>query len=234
VVFVRVHRHAIEVLAKAPDTAKLNRQEVEVAFEDTGSGGDVDVHRHAVEALSKFPATAKLNRQEIEVAFEDDGSGGDVDVHRHVVEVLSKAPGKAGLARQEIEVAFEDAGSGGDVNIHRHIIEILGRRAVPPITPLAFPTGLDFFLHNWVSGISMETRYLTDITRAATTLAEERRGLLERPQRQVKITPPSTRTPWWSPAAPPGRTSSTGTSNTVGISTAVGWLSSPRTRGASR
>ena len=184
-VSVRVHRHVIEVLAKAPDTAKLSRQDVEVAFEDAGSGGDVDVHRHAIEALSKHPATAKLNRQEIEVAFEDDGSGGDVDVHRHAIEVLAKSPGKASLFRQEIEVAFEDTGSG-PIDVHRHVVEVLGRRAVPPITPLTFPTGLDFFLHNWVTTVGMETRYLTDVTRAATSLAEERRGLLERPQRLLK------------------------------------------------
>lgn len=184
-VSVRVHRHVIEVLAKAPATAKLNRQEIEVAFQDAGSGGKVDVHRHSIETLSKFPATAKLTRQEIEVAFADAGSG-DVDVHRHVIEVLAKAPGKAGIFRQEIEVAFQDAGTGGFVDLHRHVIEVLGRRAVPPIQPLAFPTGLDFFLHNWVETVSMETRYLTDITRSATTLAEERRGLLERPQRLLK------------------------------------------------
>jgi hypothetical protein len=175
------------VLAKTPMTGGLHRQEVEVAFEDAGSGGTVDVHRHSIEALAKVPATVKMHRQEVEAAFEDSGSGGTVDVHRHAIEVLTKSPSKAGLFRQEIEAAFEDVGSGGTVEVHRHAIEVLGRRAVPPITPLSFPTGLDFFLHNWVGGVSMETRYMTDITRSPTTLAEERRGLLERPQRQLKM-----------------------------------------------
>ena len=186
-VFVRVHRHAIEVLAKAPVTASLSRQETETAFEDAGSGGTVDIHRHSIEALAKVPATIKMHRQEIETAFEDVGAGGTVDVHRHAIEVLAKSPSKAGLFRQEIEAAFEDVGAGGTIQIHRHVIEVLARRAVPPITPLSFPTGLDFFLHNWVEGVAMETRYMTDITRSPTTLAEERRGLLERPQRQLKV-----------------------------------------------
>ena len=186
-VSVRVHRHAIEVLAKAPSTSALHRQEIEVAFEDSGSGSTVDVHRHSIEALAKVPASVAFHRQEIEVAFEDSGSGGTVDVHRHAIEVLTKSPSKAGLFRQEIEAAFSDAGTGGTIRIHRHAIEVLARRAVPPITPLSFPTGLDFFLHNWASNVIMETRYMTDITRSPTTLAEERRGLLERPQRQLKV-----------------------------------------------
>ena len=186
-VFVRVHRHAIEVLAKAPVTASLSRQETETAFEDAGSGGTVDIHRHSIEALAKVPATIKMHRQEVEAAFGDSGSGGTVDVHRHAIEVLAKSPSKAGLFRQEIEAAFQDTGAGGSIQIHRHAIEVLARRAVPPITPLSFPTGLDFFLHNWVEGVAMETRYMTDITRSPTTLAEERRGLLERPQRQLKV-----------------------------------------------
>lgn len=186
-VAVRVHRHAIEVLAKVPVTAGLNRQEVETAFADEGSGGTVDVHRHAIETLAKVPPTVQVNRQEVEAAFADEGSGGTVDVHRHSIEVLAKSPSKAGLFRQEIEAAFSDVGAGGTVRIHRHAVEVLARRAVPPVTPLSFPTGLDFFIHNWVANVEMSTRYMTDITRSPITLAEERRGLLERPQRQLRI-----------------------------------------------
>jgi sRNA-binding carbon storage regulator CsrA len=183
-VFVRVHRHAIEVLAKAPVKAATFRQEIEVAIQDDGTG-QVDVHRHGVEVLAKFPDTAQVSRQEIEVAVQDDGTG-QVDVHRHSVEVIAKAPSKVATNRQEIEVAVQDLGTGGLVQVHRHGIEVLARRAVPPITPLTYPTGLDFFLHNWVANVDMETRYLTDITRSPTTLAEERRGLLQRPQRLLK------------------------------------------------
>ncbi len=186
-VTIRVHRHAVEVLAKAPVQSEISRQEVEAAFEDDGSGGTVDVHRHAVETLSKVPVQSNLSRQELEAAFEDDGSGGTARIHRHAIEVLAKTLAQTNLSRQEIEAAFADAGSGAPVLVHRQGIEILARPGVPVPTPLPFPAGLDFFLHNWVSLMTLETSYRTDITRSPTTLAEERRALLQRPGRQIGL-----------------------------------------------
>lgn len=186
-VAVRVHRHAVEVLAKTPVRSLVSRQEVEAAFVDDSTGGTVRVHRHSVEALSKTPAIARVSRQEIEGAFEDDSTGGPVRVHRHAVEVIAELPARTQLTRQEIEAAFEDVGSGATVRVHRHAIEVLGRAAVPPPEPLTFPTLLDFFLHNWAETLSLETRYITDVTRSPTSLAEERTALLQRPQRQMNV-----------------------------------------------
>lgn len=186
-VTIRVHRHAVEVLTKAPVQAQTSRQEVEAAFVDDGSGGTVDVHRHAVETLSAAPVQSSLSRQELEAAFVDDGSGGTVDIHRHAVEVLVKMLAQVQVSRQEVEAAFADAGSGAPVLVHRQGIEVLARPGVPAPTPLPFPAGLDFFLHNWVSQMTLETSYRTDITRSPTTLAEERRALLQRPGRQVGL-----------------------------------------------
>ena len=186
-VTVRVHRHAVEVLAKTAIVAGTHRQEIEVAIEDVGSGGTVQVHRHSIETLAKVPLIARVNRQEIEVAIEDVGSGGSVQVHRHGVEVFTKVQPTSALHRQEIEAAFEDVGSGAPVHVHRQGIEILARVGVPSPTPLFFPTALTFFLHNWVQQVEMETGYLTDISRSPTTLSEERRGLLQRPYRQMQV-----------------------------------------------
>lgn len=181
---VRVHRHAIQVLAKTPVQAGVSRQEIEVAVQDDGTG-EVRVHRHAVEVLGKLPAIAQVSRQEIEAAVQDEGTG-EVRVHRHGVEVLFKAPAKAAVSRQEIEAAVQDDGTG-EVHIHRHAIQVLARVGVAAPVPLAFPAGLDFFLQNWVQNITMETGYQTTISRSPTTLAEERIALSNRPYRQLDL-----------------------------------------------
>lgn len=184
-VAVRIHRHAVEVLAKAPITAQTNRQEAEVAVLDEAIAGPVRIHRHSLEVLSKFPARAEVTRQEAEVAALDDGIASTARIHRHALEVLVAAAESAQINRQEIEVAFLDD-SSGTVRIHRHALEVLGRAGVPPIEPLPLPAGLDVFLHNYASVLEMETQYSTDITRARETAAEERRVLLQRPERQIR------------------------------------------------
>lgn len=185
-VAVRVHRHSVEVLAKAPATASTFRQDLEAAFEDEGTA-QINVHRHAVEVLAKTPATAQAYRQDLEAAFEDEGTAA-VRVHRHVVEVLVQVLGKAAMHRQDLEAAFEDDGSAQTVRVHRHAVEVLGRASIFPVVPLPYPTGLDYFLQNWATQVQMETRYLTDITRSPITGAEERTGLLQRPERQIVVT----------------------------------------------
>jgi len=46
---------------------------------------------------------------------------------------------------------------------------------------------LNFFLHNWADLSELETFYSTDIMRSATSLAEDRRGLLSKPQRVLSL-----------------------------------------------
>lgn len=183
-VTVRVQRHAVEALAEAPATAGVFRQELEAAFDDSGTP-TVRVQRQGIEVLAKAPATARNFRQEIEAAFDDAGTP-TARVQRQGVEVLAKTPAKVGVFRQEAEAAFDDAGTP-PVRVQRQGIEILARVGVPPPTPLAYPAGLDLFLHNWANELRLETSYLTDVTRSPSTLAEERRALLERPGRLLSV-----------------------------------------------
>jgi hypothetical protein len=187
VVAVRLHRQAIEVLMKTPVIGGLHRQELEAAFSDDSTGGTTRIHRHAIEVMTKTPVIAQLSRQEMEVAVFDESTGGTTRIHRQGLEVLAKVPAKAALSRQELEVAVSDVSTGGATRLHRQGVEVLARKGVPPPTPIALPAGLDFFLHNWVSQVEMETSYLTDVTRSPTTLAESRRNLLQRPLRTVTL-----------------------------------------------
>lgn len=172
---------------KTPVIGSLHRQELEAAFSDDSTGGITRIHRHAIEVLTKTPVIAQISRQEIEAAIFDESTGGVTRIHRQGLEVLAKVPAKAGLSRQELEAAVSDESTGGPIRIHRQGVEVLARKGVPAPTPITLPVGLDFFLHNWVANMVMETSYLTDVTRSPTTLAEARRALLERPLRTVTV-----------------------------------------------
>jgi hypothetical protein len=186
-VTVRVQRAAIQVIAKAPATAALHRAAAEGAFLDDGSGGTVRVQRAAVQVLAKAPATARAHRVAAEGAFLDAGTGGVVRVPRAAAHVLAKVPPRAGLQRISAEAGFLDAGTGGVVRVQRAAVQVIGRAGIPKVQPLAFPTGLDWFLHNWTDGLKMETAYSTDVSRSPTTLAEERRALVQRPSRLLTV-----------------------------------------------
>lgn len=187
-VAVRVTRHAAEVVTEALPQVAVGRQEVEGAFADDGSGGVVRVSRCAAEVLVKTPAYAGVDRQEVEAAFADEGSGGVVRVSRFGAEVLAELLPNVGVDRQEVEAAFADEGTGGTVRVSRAVAEVLARRGVPSPTSRTHPAGLDWFLHNWVDGVTMETSYSTSVTRSPITGAEERLALVERPSRAIAAT----------------------------------------------
>lgn len=187
-VAVRVTRHAAEVLAEAPPQVAADRQEVEAAVLDEAGTGAVEITRFGAEVLVKTPAYAGVDRQEAEAAVLDEAGTGAVRVTRFGAEVLAEIPPLAGVDRQEAEAAVLDEGSTAAVRITRFGAEVLVRVGVPAPSSRALPTGLDWFLHNWVDGIEMETAYSTSISRSPITNAEERLALVERPSRAISTT----------------------------------------------
>lgn len=182
---VRVTRQAIEALFEAPIRVRMVRQEMEVLFDPGTGSGAVQVPRQAIEVLLQVFDRVSLYRQEMEVLFEPGSGSGTVYVPRQAIEVLSESPTIVELNRQEMEVLFQPASGTGAVQVPRQGVEILLRRGIPAPTPLPLPDGIDFFTHNWDTELELETNWSTDVTASATTLAEERRQLWQKPQRIV-------------------------------------------------
>lgn len=58
---------------------------------------------------------------------------------------------------------------------------------MPDPVPLPLASDIEFFMHNWADELEMETSYTTDIGRSPDTLAEERRSLVQRPERVLTL-----------------------------------------------
>ena len=109
-----------------------------------------------------------------------------IRLHRLGVEALLDAPPQVAVERTSYEVATLSGGSG-PVRLHRMAVEVLARTGVPDPVPLPLATGIEFFMHNWADELEMETSYTTDVNRSPETLAEERRSLVQRPERTMTL-----------------------------------------------
>lgn len=70
----------------------------------------------------------------------------------------------------------------------RQAIEVIGR-STGKVTPRALPADLAVILQaNWAEQVELETAWRTNISKAKTTLSEERISLLPRPFRTQKVT----------------------------------------------
>lgn len=72
------------------------------------------------------------------------------------------------------------------VKITTYAMTVAGRVHQKVDADFATAAQLHFFLHNWLNGALVESRWMTDVTRA-TTLTEERRSLLDRPHRDIEV-----------------------------------------------
>ncbi len=100
----------------------------------------------------------------------------------------------ASLHRQNVSVAAQIAAQT-DLNLRvaRIGIEVL---AAPPglVVSPSIPTLLEIFLHNWAQTSEISTSWRTSVNAAQSSVAEERRGLLSKPQRTIDIR--------WTPVVP--------------------------------
>lgn len=183
-VAIRLHRYAVEALLDAPPQIGVNRLSYEAAVAET-TGGSIQLHRMGVEVLAKVEPKVGVQRLSYEAAVEE-AAGGAIQLHRMGVEVLLGNIPEIGIQRISYEAAVEET-IGGAIQLHRFAIEALARTGVPNPTPLALATDIEFWMHNWADEVEIETGYSTDVIRSPETLAEERRSLMQRPERTMKI-----------------------------------------------
>lgn len=91
------------------------------------------------------------------------------------------------IHRQSAEVAgVEAANADLKVRLFRFGVEVLGGEPTI-VEPVTLPANLSLFLQNWSRQVTVDTLWSTDVQASASTVAEERRGLLSKPQRNVGI-----------------------------------------------
>lgn len=183
----RVSRLSAEVLSNEGSAASLSQVDAQAAGESREANGEeVRVTRIALEVLraeGTIPSLSKVDSQVAGLARQ--ANGADVQVSRLAVEVLRNDPLLPALSSVSVQAAGEAREANGeDVRVSRISLEVLSRQGVPAlVSPLTLASNSDFFLHNWVSRVSFETSYETDIAISPLTGAESRRGLLAKPRR---------------------------------------------------
>lgn len=183
-------RFALEVLSKAQSIVALTCQGAEVVTLAAlaASADAIRATRYGLEVASAFPATAAVTSHGAEVVADGDdlfpAATGTAQAPRYGMEVGQSAPSPAGVTSQGAEVLM-DAVLGATtaaIRAPRFGFEVLARR-FSPLSGFTVPTALLHYTHNWIQGCSLESSYLTDVSQAAETVAEDRRQLQDRPRR---------------------------------------------------
>lgn len=190
-VAVRISRESIEVGALAPATAGVTRidAEVAVAAQETTTGR-ARVSRVVMEVLGRRTPVASVTRLDTEVAaLAQSTTTGRARVSRVSAEMGARIIRRASVTRLDAEVAVPaQQATTGRARISRISIESLARRgASGRVVPLALASGIEVFLHNWVDEATLLTRYTTDVSVSPNTGAESRRGLVLKPERNLKF-----------------------------------------------
>jgi hypothetical protein len=183
-VTARVARYAVEAASASSPQVGVGRYDAEAAAPDTGSD-TIRAARVAVEVMAKSPTRQDVGRYDAEAAAPDTGSD-TIRVARVAIEGMSQTPSTLGIHRVDAEAAAPDTGLS-TVRAARVALEVMTKVSVPQPIPLDLNTD-EFFASNW-EGVqaSLESSYLTDVTRSPDTLCEERRSLGERPARNMRV-----------------------------------------------
>lgn len=193
-----VTRLAREVLASQPPLAALTSQGLGVLLDDDleaqAATGTASVTRIGREVLGASPLNGLFTSQGLGVLLDDDletqAAVGAAFVTRLGREVLGDVVESARLTSQGLDVLLDDdldtQPGLGTATVTRLGREVLGRSA-EQLETFPYPAGLDFYMHNWADESRLESTYRTDITEAQETLAEERRLILDRPERQLSV-----------------------------------------------
>lgn len=186
---VNLTRESVEVVSTTEPTIGVTRQGAEVmANADQANAERVNLTRMSWEMIFETPPTIGVTRQGAEVmANADQANAERTDLTRMSWEMIFNTPRTPAVTRQGAEVmANADEANGERVNLTRMGWEVLSRKGPNPVVPLALAADVDFFFHNWAEPPSMESGWLTDI-QIASTGAEERRGLSQRPLRAISL-----------------------------------------------
>ena len=180
-----------QVAMAAPAVPSTTRMSVEVGAEGRAAGtAPVDVTRVTGQTAMEAPENATVTRLSVELGGEGRAASAfPVDVTRVTAQAAVTVPACAATTRMVLEVGAEAGlASAEPVDVTRITGQLASRSGASRVVPLALPTDfVDFFLHNWASRVEMETSYLTDVTASVDELAEERRGLVIRPTRTLKL-----------------------------------------------
>lgn len=185
-----VGRYSWEVVAKAPPITRTVRVIGETAFaEDAGGAGDVEIHRFAQETLAELIPAAKTVRLVGETVFAEDAPDGTalVEIHGYRWETVSSEVPEMTTTRLVGEIAFrEEQPTSGTMEVERYSWETLGATSLGA-TVCENPPELDFFIHNWVDSLRLETEFLTSICRSPESVSEDRWSKRDRPVRSIKV-----------------------------------------------
>lgn len=186
---VRVNetRIGISVISETVDQAKLTKQGAEVAVASTGASARVNLTRCSISVIRATPRVAKLTKQGAEVAIRaEQASTSGASLTRNTISVLSATLKRGKMTKQGAEVAVRSGqASNAPVALTRSSISIIARRGPDVVIPIPLTTGAEFLLHNWASELEIENAYETAISISATEGAEERCGILLKPERTL-------------------------------------------------
>lgn len=161
-----------EILGTTPTPKTyLSRFSVQVLGDGPVIPANVRFTRMYAEVLGAAPVpSAQVSRFSVQVLGDPVVAIPETRVSRFGSQVLGKARVRTLLSRFSVQVLFDG---------------VLGAIRV---IPNALPSVLaNIFSHNWASRCVVESAYGTDITAAATSVAEERRAVVDRPYRTLQI-----------------------------------------------
>jgi hypothetical protein len=190
---VRVTRQAAEILRSSAEFARVTKQALEAAYDGSTVNTDaaVRVTRQAVEVVRSQAAFVRVTKQAMELAYDGSAINTDaaVQVVRQAIETIRHTPSFVNITKQAVELAYDGSATNTDaaVQVVRQAIEVLSSRRLAGITPLADPSDLFLFPHNWAEEVEMRTSWLTDIVSSQDSGCEERRSLLATPNRTLKF-----------------------------------------------
>lgn len=176
-------RSTIEVSSKTPRSPRITRATIEIAARP-----DPDTRRlsrASIEIASKFPAIPRMTRLSMETASKASALTAR-NLTRVSFELASSNPSFAirRITRANMELAMKTP-TDQTRRTTRASAEIAFRLSTTdPIFPMALPPVLlNAIWPNWATSVRIESSYTTDIGSSATTVSEERRGLVGRPFR---------------------------------------------------
>lgn len=186
---VNLTRESYEVISETNGGLSVTRQNAEVMGDAGVANGErANLTRMSYEMIFETPPVIAATRQNVEVMGDVGVANSErVDLTRMSYETIAALFRRIGVTRQNVEV-MADAGvaNGERVNLSRMSYEVLSRKGPNAIIPLPLATDVDFFFHNWADQPTIESGWLTDIQQASTG-AEERRGLTQRPLRTMSV-----------------------------------------------
>jgi hypothetical protein len=188
VVDARVYKLGIEVLAESPIRVGVTKQSAEVISQHAAtSDAAVRVYKHGIEVLRKTPEKIDVTKQSVEVLGQFSANAAEAQIFKLGLEILIRNLKVLQVTKQSAEVIAQNKANSAQVNIAKFGVEVLFRSGPLLDGPAALPAYYDIFANNWAQEVTMDTAYDTDVSRASSSLTEDRRGLRDRPYRTLNF-----------------------------------------------